>query len=55
MNFLSSFDNFSDSEEGGILFLQIAAIFGMKKKKKNEWEQNKTSRINNLTRNKTTR
>ena len=34
MNFLSSFDNFSDSEEGGILFLQIAAIFGMKKKKK---------------------
>ena len=39
MNFLSSFDNFSDSEEGGILFLQIAAVFGMKKK--NEWEQNK--------------
>ena len=34
MNFLSSFDNFSDSEEGGILFLQIAAMFGMKKKKK---------------------
>ena len=34
MNFLSSSDNFSDSEEGGILFLQIAAIFGMKKKKK---------------------
>ena len=32
MNFLSCFDNFADSEEGGILFLQIATMFGMKKK-----------------------
>ena len=40
MNFLSSFDNFSDSEEGGILFLQIAAVFGMKKKKWMRAKQN---------------
>ena len=33
--FSSSFDIISGSEEGGILFLQIAIVFGMKKKK--EW------------------
>ena len=32
--FSNSFDIISDSEEGGILFLQIAAMFEMKKKKK---------------------
>ena len=35
--FSSSFGIISGSEEGGILFLQIAVMFGMKKKKK-EWE-----------------
>ena len=36
--FSSSFDIISGSERGGILFLQIAVMFGMKtkKKKKNE-------------------
>ena len=32
--FWSSFDIISRSEEGGTLFLQIAVVFGMKKKKK---------------------
>ena len=32
--FSSSFDIISGSEEGGILFLQIVIVFGMKKKKK---------------------
>ena len=32
--FLSSFDIVSGSEEGGILFLQIVIVFGMKKKRK---------------------
>ena len=32
--FLSSFDTVSGSEEGGILFLQIVIVFGMKKKRK---------------------
>ena len=31
--FSSSFDIISGSEEGGILFLQIAVVFGMEKKK----------------------
>ena len=35
--FSSSFDIISGYEEGGILFLQITAKFGMKRKKK-EWE-----------------
>ena len=34
--FSSSFDIISGSEEGGILSLQIAVVFGVKKKKKNE-------------------
>ena len=34
--FSSSFDIISGSEEEGILFLQIAVMFEMKKKKKNE-------------------
>ena len=39
--FLSSFDIVSGSEEGGILFLQIVIVFGMKKKKKkNESKKN---------------
>ena len=38
--FSSSFDIISGSEEGGILFLQIAVMFGGKKK---EWESKKTS------------
>ena len=43
--FLSSFDIVSGSEEGGILFLQIVIVFGMKKKKeKKEWEWKKTLR-----------
>ena len=32
--FSSSFDIISGSEEGGILSLQIAVVFGVKKKKK---------------------
>ena len=39
--FSNSFDIISDSEEGGILFLQIAAMFEMKKKKKKK-NKNKT-------------
>ena len=31
--FSSSFDIISGSEEGGILFLQIVVMFGMKKKR----------------------
>ena len=31
--FSSSFDIISGSEEGGILFLQIAVVFGMKKQR----------------------
>ena len=39
--FLGSFDIVSGSEEGGILFLQIVIVFGMKKKKKkNESKKN---------------
>ena len=34
--FSSFFDIISGSEEGGILFLQIAVMFGMTKKKKND-------------------
>ena len=36
--FSVSFDIISDPEEGGILFLQIAVMFGMIKKKKKKWE-----------------
>ena len=61
--FSSSFDIISGSEEGGILFLQIAIVFGMKKKK-NECKrkhsvpeffhkQEEKRPFNNLTRNKT--
>ena len=39
--FLSSFDIVSGSEEGGILFLQIVIVFGMKKKKKKKNESEK--------------
>ena len=45
MNFLSSFDNFSDSQEGGILFLQIAAIFGMKEKMNESKTKHRVSTI----------
>ena len=34
--FSSFFDIISGSEEGGILFLQIAVMFGMTKKKEND-------------------
>ena len=64
--FSSSFDIISDSVEGGDLFLQIAVMLGMKKRKKNEskrkhrlpqlfHKQDEKRPFNNLTRNKTSR
>ena len=54
--FLSFFDIISDSEEGGILFLQIAIMFEMKNwmgaKEKIEKQEEKIP-FNKLTRNKT--
>ena len=38
--FSSSFDIISGSEEGGILFLQIAVMFGMIKKKRMRVKRN---------------
>ena len=40
--FSSSFDITSGSKEGGILFLQIAVMFGMKKNKKTKKKTNKS-------------
>ena len=62
--FSSSFDIISDSVEGGALFLQIAVMLGMEKRKKNEskrkhrlpelfLKQEEKRPFNNLARNKT--
>ena len=57
--FSSSFDIISGSEEGDILFLQIAVVIGMKKKKKNHrvpeffHKQEEKRPFSNLARNKT--
>ena len=66
--FSSSFDIISGSERGGILFLQIAVMFGMKTKQKKKkvrvkenigtgiFSQTRRKRpFNNLKRNKTSR
>ena len=44
--FSSSFDIISDSEERGILFLQIVIAFGMKKKKKKNESKKSFARWN---------
>ena len=60
----SSFDIISDPEDGGILFLQIAVVFEMKKKNESETKhqvaefshkQEEKGPFNNLTRKKTSR
>ena len=64
--FSSSFNIISDAEEVGTIFLQIAVMFGMNKKKKSEskrkhrvpeffQKQEEKRPFNNLTKNKTIR
>ena len=63
--FSSSFDIIADFEEGGILILQIAVMFGIKKKKNESKRKHQVPEFlhkqedkipfNNLTRNKTSR
>ena len=43
--FSSSFNFISDSEEGGILFLLIAVMLGMKKNKKQKNESKRKHRV----------